>query len=196
MLNDFYHIKGLLIMFNRPAEKNEVMIKDRFLFFPILSISLYLTVSIITITLFIILFKDIFPKIFFSSMVVISFFIVLRFKKDNIYSLRGYAYHPLIRKSKFLITSNQITVEIQDSIHFFVKWSEFDSVEIIIAKRDNPRIVRLLKIYGTELSINYFGSESTKSLKLNSRRFRKKKLHKIAKILIKCSEYHTKEIIN
>lgn len=183
-------------MFSQPAEKNEVMIKDRFLFFPILSISLYLTISIITITLFIILFEDIFHKFFFSSMVVVTFFLVLRFKKDNIYYMGRLTRYPLIRKSKFLITSNQITVEIQDSIHFFVKWSEFDSVEIKIAKRDNPRIVRLLKIYGTELSINFFGSKSTKSLKLNSRRFRKKKLHKIAKILIKCSEYHTKEIIN
>ena len=183
-------------MFNRPAEKNEVTIKDRFLFFPILGISIFLAISIITITIFIIISDNIFFNIFFSLTVVVSIFTIFKVKKDNIYYLGRLTRYPLIRKSKFLITSNQITVEIQDSIYFFVKWSEFDSVEIKIAKRDNPRIVRLLKIYGTELSINFFGSDSTKSLKLNSRRFRKKNLHKIAKILIEYTKHHTKEIKN
>jgi hypothetical protein len=172
-------------MFNRPVEKNEVMIKDRFLFFPILGISIFLAIAIITITIFIIIFDNIFLKIFSSLTVVVSVFTIFQVKKDNIYSLGNLGTRfPLIRKSKLLITSNQITVEIQDSIHFFVKWSELDNVEIIISKHVNPRIVRLLKIYGTELSINFFGSESIKSLKLNSRRFRKKKLHKITKLLI------------
>ena len=110
-------------------------------------------------------------------------------------------YHTSIRKSKFTITSNQITVEFHDSEYFFIKWSEFDSIEIKIAKRINPFIVRLLKVYVTELSVKFFETnrygllKMNKMLKLNSRRFRKHNIKKIAKIIEECSNHHSKVIL-
>jgi len=186
---------------SRPVEFNEVIVTDRFLLFPILSVLFFYTYSIVALIIFNIIFEEyIFFKILLSSVVVIQAILVLRFKKDNIYALASMGYNPLIRKSKFRITSDQITVEFHDSDSFFIEWSEFDSIEIKIAKRIKPLIVKLLKVYATELSVKFFEINKynllkmVKIVKLNSRRFRKNNLLEIAKFLIKCAAYHKKEL--
>ena len=133
---------------------------------------------------------------------VVQALIVVRFKKDNIYVYAKFGYRPLMRKSKLSITSNQISFEFHDYDNFIIEWAEFDSVEIKIGKRDKPLIVNLTKVYATELSVIFFETnrygllKMVKMLKLNSRRFRKNNLQRIAKILLQCAKHQNKVIID
>jgi len=191
-----------MVVASRQNENDEIIINDMFLLFPILSILSFYTFSIVALIILNTIFEEyVFLKIVISAVVVVQAFFVFRFKKDNIYVLTRMGFRPLIRKSKFTITPNQITVDFHDSDSFCIEWSEFDSIEIKIAKRTNPLIIRLLKVYATELSIKFFETnrygllKMNKMLKLNNRRFRKSILHKISKLLMKYTEHHNKEII-